>query len=177
VLQEQLGILDPVTETNVVMSQVSTFEIQLQEKRLQLQQLMDNAQPNKARVDGVKGDIDRLEKLISELRSALTQGTGTGTSLASITGKLRIAEAELQTRQLLLSGAAQQMEMARIEANKQVRYLSMGVRPVAPDEPTYPRSFESTLLAFLIFSGYLPDVVPNRPRSCANRSRPKTGEL
>ena len=153
VLQEQLGILDPVTETNVVMSQVSNFEIQLQEKRLQLQQLMDNAQPNRARVDGVKGDIDRLEKLIAELRSALTQGSGVGTSLASITGKLRIAEAELQTRQLLLSGAAQQMEMARIEANKQVRYLSMGVRPVAPDEPTYPRSFESTLLAFLIFSG------------------------
>ena len=29
----------------------------------------------------------------------------------------------------------------------------MGVRPVAPDEPTYPRKFENTLLAFLIFSG------------------------
>jgi capsular polysaccharide transport system permease protein len=34
-----------------------------------------------------------------------------------------------------------------------VRYLSTGVRPVAPDEPTYPRAFENTLLAFLIFSG------------------------
>ena len=40
-----------------------------------------------------------------------------------------------------------------VEANKQVRYLSLGVRPVAPDEPTYPRAFEDTLLAFLIFSG------------------------
>ncbi|WP_415182725.1 capsule biosynthesis protein [Phaeovulum sp.] len=152
-LQEQLGILDPVSETNVVMTQVSNFEIQLQQKRLQLQQLLDNDAPNQARVDGVQGDIERLEMLIAELRSTLTQRNTTGSSLAAITGKLRIAEAELQTRQLLLSGAAQQMELARIEANKQVRYLSMGVRPIAPDEPTYPRSFESTLLAFLIFSG------------------------
>ena len=29
----------------------------------------------------------------------------------------------------------------------------MGVSPIAPDEPTYPRAFENTLLAFLIFSG------------------------
>lgn len=46
----------------------------------------------------------------------------------------------------------QQLEAARIEANKQVRYLSLGVSPVAPDEATYPRAFENTVLAFLIFS-------------------------
>jgi len=152
-LQEQLGVLDPVTESQSIMTQIGTFEIQLQAKRLSLQQLLDNARPNQARVDGVRGDISRLETLIAELRSGLTQGSGGATSLASVTGKLRIAEAELQTRQLLLSQAAQQLETARIEANKQVRYLSMGVRPVAPDEPTYPRKFENTLLAFLIFSG------------------------
>jgi capsular polysaccharide transport system permease protein len=70
-----------------------------------------------------------------------------------ISGQMRIAEAELQTRQLMLSQAAQQMEVARIEANKQVRYLSTGVRPLAPDEPTYPRAFENTLVAMLIFGG------------------------
>jgi capsular polysaccharide transport system permease protein len=46
-----------------------------------------------------------------------------------------------------------QLEAARIEANRQVRYLSMGVSPVAPDEASYPRSFENTALAFLIFGG------------------------
>jgi capsular polysaccharide transport system permease protein len=152
-LQEQLGVLDPVTESNVVMSQISTFQTEAQKKRLQLQQLMDNAQPNAARVEGVKGDISRLEAVIGQLRSQLTQGSGTSTSLASVTGQLRIAEAELQTRQVLLGQAAAQLETARIEANKQVRYLSMGVSPVAPDEPTYPRKFENTILAFLIFGG------------------------
>lgn len=152
-LQEQLGILDPITESNVVMSQISTFETQLQEKRLQLQQLMDNARPNAARVEGVKGDIARIETMVAGLRASLTQTNGASTSLAAVTGQLRIAEADLETRQLMLSSSAQQLETARIEANKQVRYLEMGVRPIAPDEPTYPRAFESTLLAFLIFSG------------------------
>ena len=56
-------------------------------------------------------------------------------------------------RQRLLAAAAAQMEAARIEANKQVRYLSLSVAPVAPDEATYPKAFQNTLVAFLIFSG------------------------
>ncbi|SOB91344.1 capsular polysaccharide transport system permease protein [Rhodobacter sp. JA431] len=152
-LQEKVGILDPMAESSAVMGQVTAFETELQKKRLELGQLLDNPRPNQARVAGVQGDISRLESLISDLRGQLTERTGSTESLAAVTGQLRIAEAELQTRQGLLSAAAQQMEVARIEANKQVRYLEMGVRPVAPDEPTYPRAFEDTLLAFLIFSG------------------------
>ncbi len=152
-LQEKVGIMDPVSETSLVMGQVSGFQTQLQQKRLELGQLLSNPRPSAARVDGVKGDIARLENLIAELRAQLTVNTGATESLAAVTGQLRIAEAELETRQGLLAAAAQLMETARIEANKQVRYLEMGVRPVAPDEPTYPRAFENTLLAFLIFSG------------------------
>jgi len=152
-LQQKMGVMDPVSETSLVMGQISGFETQLQQKRLELGQLLSNPSPSSARVAGVEGDIKRLEKLIGELRAQLTVKSGSNESLASVTGQLRIAEAELETRQGLLASAAQLMETARIEANKQVRYLEMGVRPVAPDEPTYPRAFENTLLAFLIFSG------------------------
>ncbi|ADE86603.1 capsule polysaccharide transporter [Rhodobacter capsulatus] len=152
-LQEKVGILDPAAEGAGKMSQVTGFETELQKKRLELGQLLDNPSPSPARVAGVRGDISRLETMIAELRRQLTEKTGSTESLASVTGQLRIAEAELETRQGLLAAAAQQMEVARIEANKQVRYLEMGVRPVAPDEPTYPRAFEDTLLAFLVFSG------------------------
>lgn len=152
-LQQQVGILDPISENSLVMSQLGTLQTQLEEKRLQLNQLLDNTQPSMARVEGVRGDISRLEASIAAMRGQLTQATGAGESLAAAAGQLRIAEADLQTRQALLAAAAAQMETARIEANRQVRYLETGVRPVAPDEPTYPRSFEYTLLAFLIFSG------------------------
>ena len=152
-LQEELGVLDPMTESSTIMAQVSTFEVELQKKRLELQQLLDNARPNQARVDGVKGDVARLEELIAGLRAQLTSSAEGTTSIAQMTGQLRIAETDLETRQLMLSQSLQQLETARIEANRQVRYLETAVSPVAPDEPTYPRAFENTLLAFLIFGG------------------------
>ncbi len=152
-LQEKLGVLDPRTESTSAMGQISTFETELQKKRLELQQLLDNPKPNAARVDGTKGDISRLEALVASLRRPLTEGSVDTASLAQVSGEMRIAEADLETRQHLLAQAMTQLETARIEANRQVRYLSLGVNPVAPDEPTYPRAFENTLLAFLIFGG------------------------
>ncbi|MDO5644054.1 MAG: capsule biosynthesis protein, partial [Paracoccus sp. (in: a-proteobacteria)] len=68
-------------------------------------------------------------------------------------GRLRIAEADLVTRQQLLASAAEQLEIARIEANKQVRYLSLSVPPVPPTNATYPKSLSNTIVAFLIFMG------------------------
>jgi capsular polysaccharide transport system permease protein len=152
-LQEKLGVLDPVSETSALMSQITTFEVQLQTKRLELQQLLDNARPNQARVDGAQGDIERLENLIGELRSQLTTSGQNSSSLARISGELRMAELDLTTRQALMQASLQQLETARIEANRQVRYLSLGVSPVAPDEATYPRKFENTLLVGAIFAG------------------------
>lgn len=152
-LQERLGVLDPASETSALMGQIATFETELRQKSLQLQQLLDNARPNAARVEGVQGDVRRLENLVAELRASMTESGSTGGSLARVSAELRIAEADLANRQLLLQQALQQLETARIEANRQVRYLSLGVSPVAPDEPTYPRAFENTLLALFIFGG------------------------
>ena len=150
-LQEQLGVLDPKSETAGLMTQINTLEVQLVEKRLQLSQLMDNAQPNAARVSGVEGDIERLQQLIADLRSQMTNEGQSDTSLASITARLRMAEVDLETRTMMMQEALQQLEVARIEANRQVRFLSIGVTPVPPDEPTYPKVFENTLISFFIF--------------------------
>jgi capsular polysaccharide transport system permease protein len=153
ILQEQLGIISPEAETGALMGQISTFETQLQQKKLQLQQLLDNTSPNQARVEGTKGDIGRLENIVANLRSQMTEATGTSGSLARISAELRMAEVDLQTRQMMTQQAVQSLEAARVEANRQTRYLSLSSSPVAPDEPTYPRKFENTVLAFLLFSG------------------------
>lgn len=152
-LQEQLGVLDPVSESGSLMSQITQFELELRQKELDLQQQLSNQRPNQARVRALEGEISRLKALVGDLRSSMTETSGGNASLARITGELRIAEADLATRQLLLQQAAAQLETARIEANRQVRYLSLGVAPIAPDEPTYPRAFENTALALLIFAG------------------------
>ena len=134
------------------MGQISNFEVQLAEKRLQLQQLLDNARPNRARVAGAEGDIRRLEDLIADLRLQMTEESSSQGSLASMSAQLRMAEVDLETRTMIMQESLQQMEAARIEALRQVRFLSLGVAPIPPDEPTYPRVFENTLVTLLIFS-------------------------
>lgn len=153
VLQKQRGVLSADMEVSSQMSQISTFEMELQNERLRLQQMLANARPNQTRVDVARGNIARLERLVAEMRSGLTTETDGSASLATISGELVVAQADLETRQALLAQSLQQLETARIEANRQVRYLSLGVVPVLPDEPAYPRAFENTVLAFLIFAG------------------------
>ncbi|WP_423211644.1 capsule biosynthesis protein [Paracoccus yeei] len=152
-LQQKLGVLDPVAEGSVIMGHIAELERQLAAKKLELGQLQANEVPNRSRVLGVQGDISRLEAMLDETRGQLTEGNNVRGSLATISGEIRIAESDLVTRQELLAAAAAQMENARIEANKQVRYLALSIAPVAPDEATYPKALQNTIVAFLIFAG------------------------
>jgi capsular polysaccharide transport system permease protein len=53
----------------------------------------------------------------------------------------------------VLQSALEATRQSEIEANTQVRYLTVSVRPLPSQDASYPRSFENTILAFLIFSG------------------------
>jgi len=152
-LQVQGSILDPEAVIASIRSQINTIEIQLQEKQLQLAALLDNARPNQSRVEGVRGDIGRLEELLTDLNGRMTDMSQGENSLAQLAVRIQMSQADLLTRDMLLQSALQQVETARLEANRQVRYLTISVQPVASQEPAYPRAFENTLLAFLVFGG------------------------
>ncbi len=153
-LQTELQMLNADGETTSIQSQISQLEVELLAKRLELQTLMDNVRPSAARVAGIQADIMRMERAIEDLRSRLTARPSLAEeSLASKTSQLRIAEEDYQTRTMMLQSAMQQLELARVEADRQVRFLSAPTPPVPPDEATYPRSFENTVLSFLIFAG------------------------
>ncbi len=152
-LQQQGAVLDPEGVIAGLRSQINNVEIQLQEKQLQLAALLDNARPNQAKVDGARGDIGRLENLLNDLNLRMTDASAGENSLAQLSVRIQMAQADLAARDMMLQSALQQLEQTRMEANRQVRYLTISVEPVAADEATYPRKFENTLLAFLIFAG------------------------
>jgi len=152
-LQERYKILSSEVEVALLTSQIGALETQLTTDRLSLQQMESNAAPNLARMDPLKRRIAALAAEIASLRSKMTESQGGGVSLATVQSQLLVAQADVETRQLLLAQSLQAMESARVEANRQVRYLSVSVNPVAPDEPTYPRAFENTMVALLFFAG------------------------
>ncbi|WP_354003974.1 capsule biosynthesis protein [Pseudotabrizicola algicola] len=152
-LQEQFKILSSEVEVSLITAQIGQLETQLSQDRLSLAQMESNATPNVARMEPLRRRIATLEAEIATLRSRLTQGVGGGKSLAQVQSELLVAQADVQTRQLLLSQSLQSMETARTDANRQVRYLSVSVSPIPPDEATYPRAFENTMVALLVFAG------------------------
>ncbi|UTS81270.1 capsule biosynthesis protein [Phaeobacter piscinae] len=152
-LQQRGTVLDPEGVIMSLRSQISTFELQRQEKELELAALLDNARPNQAKVDGARADIARLNSLIQRLNDRMIDASAGENSLASLTVQIQMAQADLATRDMMLQSALQQVEQTRMEANRQVRYLTTAVEPVPSQEATYPRRFENTILAFLIFSG------------------------
>lgn len=152
-IQEEVGQIDPVGETAAIIQRISALESERQRLQLSLQERLSVRSPNEAQVNALQNQIASVEGVIAEERDRMTVAGQNGTSLASRNTELRLAEENYTFQTLQVQAALAQMETARIEANRQVRYLSLGVRPVAPDEATYPRAFENTILAFLIFAG------------------------
>lgn len=145
--------IDPVGETAARTAQISALETQRQQLELDLQARLSVPRPNAAQVEALRGQIGNIERLIGDLRAEMTQASGAGASLSVRNAELTTAEQDYAFQTLQVQQALAAMETAQVEANRQVRYLSLGVEPVAPDEPTYPRVVENTALAFLIFAG------------------------
>lgn len=152
-IQTEAERIDPLAESSALLGRITTLESQRDILTLELQSLLDNRRPNEARTNAVRADIERIDAQIAALRSEMTDGASNGVGLTEVNAQLRQAEENYAARVTQVQLALQQLETAQIEANRQSRFLLMGVRPVAPDEPTYPRAFENTLLAFLIFAG------------------------
>ena len=152
-LQTRYKTISTEVETGLVTSQIATLETQLTQERLALAQMAANPSPNQARMEPVKARIATLEAEVARMRAGLTEGNGSGPSLATVQADLAMATAQVATRQMMLAQATSAMETSRIEAQRQTRYLELAVRPVAPDNPSYPKAFEDTLVVMLIFLG------------------------
>jgi capsular polysaccharide transport system permease protein len=151
-MQVENGV-DPEAEIAAIRAQITTYEGLLIEKELELAALLDNQRPNRAKVDGARGDVRRMNEQLTKLRGKMISATEGENSLAQQAVTMQLAQADLAAADMVLQSAQTAMDQARTEASRQVRYLTVAVEPVAPQEPTYPRKFENTILAFLIFAG------------------------
>lgn len=146
-------LLDPEGEIANIRSLINSVELQLQEKQLALNTQLNNPRPNRAKVEAFESQIAVLRAELKKQNDRLTQATEGGSSLASKAAEIQIAQADLATADLVLQSALETKRQSEIEANKQVRYLTVSVKPVASQDPSFPRAFENTILAFLIFAG------------------------
>ncbi|MEL7099922.1 MAG: capsule biosynthesis protein [Pseudomonadota bacterium] len=152
-VQIEGATLDPEGVIASLRAQISEVESQVIQKEIELASLLNNNRPNQSRVAAARGEVQIFQAQLAKLNARMTDVSQGENSLAELAARIQLAQADLANRDLMLQSALQTLEAARAEANKQVRYLVVGVEPTAPDEATYPRAFENTILAFLIFAG------------------------
>ncbi|MCF6316727.1 MAG: capsule biosynthesis protein [Marinosulfonomonas sp.] len=152
-LQKASNILSVDVEVGILTGQIQELEVFQTQDKLTMVELNSNTHPNIAKVKQLERRIAARADAIAGLRTQLTVGSEGTESIADTSAKLAIAQINLETRTMMMQQALQQKDTARAEANRQTRYLSLGVSPIPPDEATYPRKFENTILAFLIFAG------------------------
>ncbi len=150
---QEASVLDPEGEIANIRQLIGNVELQLQEKQLALNTQMNNARPNQARVEALASEIEVLQRELVKQRARLTDATEDRASLASQTADIQMAQADLLTADMVLQAALEAQRLSASEANKQVRYLTVSVNPVPSQDASYPRAFENTILAFLVFAG------------------------
>jgi capsular polysaccharide transport system permease protein len=152
-LQVEGATLDPEAVIASMRTQISEINVRITEKEIELDTLLNNSRPNRAKVEGAQGDVRRLTDQLARLNARMNNATVGENSLAQQAVTLQLAQADLAAADMALQAAQTQMDQARTEAGRQVRYLTVAERPIAPQEATYPRKFENTILAFLVFAG------------------------
>lgn len=150
-MQESQGIFSTEIELSLIQSTISSLTARLEQSRLDLAALNDNSRPNQAQVRILEAEVARIEASIEEQRQRVVSASQEQTSLARQGAELERAQANATLARVILTGSIQSREVARQEANQQALYLSMVVNPVVPEVPSYPRKFEYTALAFVIF--------------------------
>jgi len=152
-LQQSAGVISPDADATGQMSIVNSLEAMLDQRRLDLEEINRNEAPNQAQVRTIEQDIMGLSARISARRAAMFSSNNANASLARVSGELSIARTNLEMRQMLLQQSLSSLETARVETNRQTRYLSLAVAPIPPDVPTHPKSLENTMLALFLFFG------------------------
>jgi capsular polysaccharide transport system permease protein len=152
--------VDPEASAGAQIELLTQLEGQLSSSRARLNSLLTYLSEDAPTVRVLKTEIESMERQLEEQRQRL----GTGTANTSQGGDLAEGNAELSMSERLgiYEGLAVDMEFlrqayvtalaaregARLEADKQQRYLASFVKPSLPEQSLYPKRLQTTLVFF-----------------------------
>ncbi|MEP3666635.1 MAG: hypothetical protein ABJN42_07865 [Roseibium sp.] len=152
-LQEAYSVLPPDAEAGVLSGRMGELEAQLVEARIKVAEMERLKSPNETVLRIAQERVADFERELERVRADVVGSTNGGPTQAAIQGEIALAQGEVEARLAILGQSAQQMEMARLEASKQMRFLSVSVFPGMTDVAAYPEVWKNTGLAFLAIAG------------------------
>jgi capsular polysaccharide transport system permease protein len=137
-LQGERAELDPLASAEAVLSVRSTLEAELASARAELSTLRATLQPGMPQLVTQEQRVAALARQVEEQRRRLAASDRPDGLNADIAA-FEPAMAEKAFAEQVYASALKSLEIARVEAMRQHRYLVRIARPTQPDEPTHPR--------------------------------------
>ena len=152
-IRKQLETFSVEGEFSAELGIITGMETELEALRARLAGLRRVTEDDDPRIQRLIDQVEILETQIAARREGVT-GSGEGRrSLADINAALERANFEVTAAMAIFTAAIEAREVARREADRQHRYLSLVVPPTAPDQANYPKKFRMTGVAFLVCLG------------------------
>lgn len=153
-LRKTLDTFSVEGEFATEMGIIAGMETELEDMKGKLSGLRQVTSDSDPRVGRLRDQIATLSAQVEKRRANVTgAGRGEAGSLADIHADLARAQLDVQAGMAIFTAALEAREIARADAARQHRYLSVVAAPSLPDEPNYPQKWQVTALAFLGFLG------------------------
>ncbi|MFW6067628.1 MAG: hypothetical protein ACOC97_04760 [Myxococcota bacterium] len=142
-LQADRDELDPRASAQAILQVKSSLEGELAEARAELNALQANLQPTAPELVAQKQRVAALQSQVAgqQRRLASRDENGLNADIAA----LEPALVEKEIAEQAYQSALKSLEMARLEADRQHRYLVTIAAPSQPDSPTHPDVFLAVL--------------------------------
>lgn len=148
-LQAARGDFNPEQTATEAMTVRSQLQIELAQARAELSQLAAVLQPSAAKVVAAKRRVAALQRQIQRENERLVDPDASAREgLGATMVEFEAALLDREFAQKAYESAAASLEMARIEAARQHRYLVEIAPPSRPDAPTHPKKFLGALTVF-----------------------------
>lgn len=148
-LQGERAEIDPRASAEAVLSVRSSLEAELASARAELNAMRATLQPGTPQIAAQQQRVSALASQVRQQTGRLAARSPDGDLSADIAA-FEPAVAEKEFAQRAYESALTSLELARIEASRQHRYLVTISRPSSPAEPSHPRPFLAILTVFVL---------------------------
>lgn len=143
--------LDPARTAQMQLEIVGGLEKQLAETQARISALRGTVDANSPALRSLRRQAEALEKQIAEKQTHMSEGNnGKDASLTGLLATYETLEVERNFAQQAYTSSLASLEKARVEADRQQRYLAVYTTPTLPQYPLYPTRL---LNVFLILIG------------------------
>ncbi|RYG92633.1 hypothetical protein EU803_00570 [Loktanella sp. IMCC34160] len=140
-LQNEAGILNPLTEAGVSTELIATLFMEKLEAEVELEVLRNSGASNSPLMTQLYNRIDTLGSRIDEQRQQMAGVQQDGGELSAFFARINSLETERLLAESLYRSASRNFDLAKSTTERQSTFVSVFSPPILPTSPNHPQRF------------------------------------